>query len=507
MKKIVSILLAAALIFSILPSAFAVGFSSTCDQKSDSKRFLHVDDEETALKQQLVEMLADAMSYFSSPNYYYEGIWNEAQTLYKNQVQIIYSCTDIDELLTESLFGYMPNDEFMETYIKLSLLSELNKHEVRKAADLVTMKKELLLDIAAQIKEYFHRADFGDFYWDKIVGYKDECVAEIKGAKTFSDFVLAKSEWEYFFEFEEYDPEEYAPWEYLEKDILSKNEMSDLASLFSDMLYDDLDDYEAKGYNVESDAVDDALAAFEKAAQRAHYAKEINQAYEKAKTQLAALVGAEPQADREAVTVSVMRRALKRLREVYFSFDKSNYSTSNWFEIEDIYSEAEQTIYDAAYQDEIDDKFFGEVLKHFKQVKTYAAELKGLKAELINGLKEYLGDPAYNQAKVKKLVPAGAKAINACKSIDKAVDIHGKYIDALEKAMNRYKIIVSKAGKGAVSKSTVVDYGDSYTVKIIPVAGYKITSITVDGRKVKLVNAYTFADVTKAHSIRVTFGK
>ena len=142
----------------------------------------------------------------------------------------------------------------------------------------------------------------------------------------------------------------------------------------------------------------------------------------------------------------------------------------------------------------------------FKAVKTYAAQLKEYKAECVKDLRAFLGEKKYNQVKVKKYVAGGTKLINAAKTFEAVDTVYERYMTALEKTIYTFRITVAKVGKGAVTKTGTVKYGANYTVKMIPNAGYRIKSIVVDGKKVKLTNAYTFKNVTKAHTIKVTFG-
>ena len=166
-----------------------------------------------------------------------------------------------------------------------------------------------------------------------------------------------------------------------------------------------------------------------------------------------------------------------------------------------------EDIYSAEFKNQIGTKFMKEVEKNFKEVPTLASELKEAKKLTSDTLKKYLGNKKYNQTKAKKLVNEGLKKINSAKTPDDVYALCDKYVTALEKTVNVYKISVTKSGKGSVTKSATVKYGKNFTVKIVPAAGFKIKSIVVDGKKVKLTNAYTFKKVTKVHSIKVTFGR
>jgi|GEM_PF-558385 len=71
------------------------------------------------------------------------------------------------------------------------------------------------------------------------------------------------------------------------------------------------------------------------------------------------------------------------------------------------------------------------------------------------------------------------------------------------------RVINASAGpNGAISPAgnVVVPYGTNMTFTITPNAGFKVTSLVVDGKTLKPVNSYTFSNVTRTHTIRANFG-
>ena len=510
MKKCIAILLALIIAASVLPTAFAGKATVDAPKKSiriGSKVVAHIESDLGYIKQLLMEYLDDAMSAFKAPGYYYSGIWNEAQTLYKNESKRILAQTEISALVEESFFGYAVNDTTAQVVEQLQGLSALNKTCVRSASDLTALKTKLKQNVAADIKQSFIRSEFNDFYWDKIVGYKDEMLAELAAADTFGKYILAENAWEDFFEWEPID-EEYADvYEYYDADVLSNDEMQAFAELLEAYIYTVLYDYKNMGFNIERVAVYDALETFEKECSKALYGEKLVKLAEAALDEIARAIGVSASFERERVTGSVRKKAFKRLDTLFLTYSQQNYSEENWYDIEDLYIDAMDYISECTYKDQIADRFFQELKKEMDAVKTLAQELKAYKASCIEELREYLGDPMYNQSKVKPLVTNGTKAINAAKDEGAVEAIYDKYMTALEKTVYTFKITVTKTGKGAVSKTKTVTYGSNYTVKIVPNAGYKIKSIAVDGKKVKLVNAYTFKNIKKSHTIKVTFGK
>ena len=509
MKKIIALLLSLTILFSALPVAFAANKTTGMapkQLKSGAKVLFHVEKTLPLVKQALIEMLEEGLSWFGAKNAYFSGVWNEAQALYKAEAARIMATTDLAELVTVTPLGMMANDTTMEVYEQLILLSELDKTVVKKAADLTKLKTDLKAELVAEMKEYCIRREFNDFYWDKIIAYKDEAFAEIAAANTFTKYVKAENNWKYFFEFEPIDFEYAEIYEYLGAEVLRKEELSDFADLVEDAILFQIADYKNMGYNIEKTGVVLAIEQYEQDSQKAEYAEKIMKLYDAALVAIAEAIGIRPTLERAPATVSVRKRMLTRINNLFYTYNKSDYTEDGWDEIDEIYSVAVEWIVSCAYKDEIGDRFYENVAAKLKAVKTYAAELKAYKKELIADFNAFLGKKKYNQSKVKKYVADGTKLVNAATTFEAADAVYERYMSALEKTVYTFKITVSKTGKGAVTKTGTVKYGANFTVKIVPNAGYKIKSITVDGKKVKLTNAYTFKNVTKAHSIKVVFG-
>lgn len=521
-NKILALVLAITIAFSVLPTAFAANIGSTTEKLKRTESFgkgkviSHVNDDVVYLKQALVELLDESMSYFKGPDYYYIGVWREAQQLYKDEVNRIYSLNSLKDLVVDSFFGYMPNETTMEVAMKIEGLSNLNKTIVKSNKDLKTISDEFKSDTLADIA-LMRRADYNDYYWDKIVDYKTQFLNDVAGIKTFSDYIEVENTWEYFFEndeidFEDMDLEELLEYgmdfaDFFDKEFYSKNELSSYTEFLEVGLYVMLDSLDEQGYDVYTDKVYTIIDNFVSSVGKIQYIEGISKEYNKTVSKLAAAVGFEVGGDREPATVSVKKRMQKRIDALYFSYNFRNYSDEMWGVMTEIYEDASSVVSAAEYKDQIDEKFYKSVAAEMKEIRTYAQQLKEEKAVAIEALREYLGNKKYNQTKVKALVNEGTKKINAATDLYDVYDICEAYLAKLEKTVNIYKITVSKSGKGAVTKTANVKYGSNFTVKIVPAAGYKIKSIVVDGKKVKLTNNYTFKKVVKAHTIKVTFGK
>jgi len=74
-------------------------------------------------------------------------------------------------------------------------------------------------------------------------------------------------------------------------------------------------------------------------------------------------------------------------------------------------------------------------------------------------------------------------------------------------AINYYTVTASAGTGGSISPSgaITVNYGSSKSFTITANAGYKISSVTVDGSSVGAVSSYTFSNVTSNHTINASF--
>ena len=74
-------------------------------------------------------------------------------------------------------------------------------------------------------------------------------------------------------------------------------------------------------------------------------------------------------------------------------------------------------------------------------------------------------------------------------------------------AINTYTITASAGTHGSISPSGAVsvNYGASGAFTISPATGYHVSDVQVDGHSIGAVSAYTFSNVTAAHSIAAAF--
>ena len=138
MKKLIAILLVCTILLSALPVAFAANANTGMAPQSfkrGSKVILHIDKTLPLIKQSLMDILDEGIAPFTYKNNYFITVWNEAQALYRAEARRIMAATNLSELVTSTPLGLMANDTTFEVYEQLTLLSELDKSEVKKAAD------------------------------------------------------------------------------------------------------------------------------------------------------------------------------------------------------------------------------------------------------------------------------------------------------------------------------------------------------------------------------------
>ncbi len=160
------------------------------------------------------------------------------------------------------------------------------------------------------------------------------------------------------------------------------------------------------------------------------------------------------------------------------------------------------------YKDvEIPQDYVENVKSVLEQTPTYKEELKQLKTERINVLNKFKNNKKYNQTKVVPIVNEGIKKINNCTTIEAVWSVYNTYYKKALATINKYKITTSKIGYGTITPSKTITYGSNYTVTMTPKKGYKIKSVTVDGKAIKVTTKYTFKKVVKNHTIKVVFVK
>lgn len=499
-KRIIAFTLSLLIALSGVSTAFGATLAVT-----KSSRVKHIERDIDFVKQILLEDLTTSVQSFGSSSYYFEDVWNEAQKLCKDESERIVEIEDEEELYTETIFGYVPNDKTVEVMNRIILLSDLNKSVVSKSSDLNRLKNELKNKLKKMVKVNYQRANYNDFYWDKLNFTLNNALSEIDKVTTYSDYCMAEENWEDFFDGsgEEINP---LDGDTIDAGIHSKDQLEEYAEEYIDEFDENIEKLKNLGYKFSEDKAYELEEQLETALSKTIYLPSMYSVYLNYENQLKKLAGYKEEL-REKISLSDKKRAEKKVKEIFLTYKKENYSDINWEVLSFVLVNAYDEIDEAVYKDEVGDRFFKSFKEELKEVKTLSQELSEAKQMAVLTLKSYIGQKQYNQTKVKKLVNEGTKKINAATTSESVYSLLNNYTTAIEKTILTFKITVSKKGNGTVSKSANVKYGYNYSVVITPNAGYKISSITVDGKKKKLTNKYVFKNVTKAHKIAVTFSK
>ena len=516
-KRLIALVLCIVMLIGVLPAqAIAASFNNTTEGKKASRKAEVTTDFE-GYRQSVVDILDAYMSKFIDREHYSQEVWDLAQNLYKTEVQRLKSLTKLSELLdfsVPSFFGYSPNPTTQKVSLELGYLSELDLSVYKQASDMNGVKDDLRAELAELLRSYT-RDKFNDFYWDRVNLAKDEINGWIDDISTPLDYANFRILWSDMSYFDDSYDEDY-PSELetvLYKYIVSKDEFEDAIYSLSDILYDYVENYlPKKGYTGKTDPLYDMINRFEKQAKKAEYARQLPDIADVYYAMMILYTGIDPSDDwgKPLANTSDKDRLWNKMEKYFINtYTKNNYSGNGWTQLSDIKDSYEQKIWEIEYKEDLKaDKIYNDFVKELAAVKTFAKELKEKKADTIADLKAtYLGDPKYNQTKVKPIISEAIKKINAATKLEQIDTILSTYSKKANATINKYKITTSKSGAGSISASKTVNYGANYTVKFVPKAGYKIKSITVDGKKIKLANSYTFKNIKKSHTVKVTFGK
>lgn len=475
---------------------------------------------------------------------YSAEVWKEISNAYSKIGKMIDGATRIKDLYTtDGFFAYL-NEEMAEEVEIMSALGSYIKHYVKGSSDLPKLVKKAKSDLNL-IKKDANKKYFNNFYWGRLQNLFADAFSELKKVKSIRDYILTVSkinEWysdaavsiqnaafaqeENILEeedeevFNEYEGEEIlidlsnGEDEFIiiidyedEGYIRNKNEVNEVRNLQVERLKAFVERYET-AVKSEKEKMDTEIEKFRKnTLDKIEDAERIEKAGNDKLRQMMIKAGVKiaPLSKREFVA------AARQFNELTSSYSQMDYYETKWGLVEKYFFEAKEIIEGAEYNYEL----YG-VMNHLKKKlgkidtidKQFDKEKKNAKKE-IKAFSKKGNRKRYNQKKVRRVIKKGVAAINKVEKydIDKLRDIKDKYVEKAEKCINKYRIKTSKKGKGTITKSHKVIYGDSFTVELMPKAGFKIKKVTIDGKKKKLKNKYIFNNVRKKHKVKVVFGK
>lgn len=146
--------------------------------------------------------------------------------------------------------------------------------------------------------------------------------------------------------------------------------------------------------------------------------------------------------------------------------------------------------------------------KLIRKVKTRRQKIAAARSTCLAKLRRYTKKKGYDHSKALAVYRQAKAAMSKAGSTSKIRSLYRKYSNKMKTyAVKRFRISTSRYGKGSITKSKKIAYGKSFTVKLLPAAGWKISRVKIDGKTVKLKNRYVFRKVRKKHTVTVWYSK
>ena len=521
-QKFFAMLLALSMAVSIVPAP-ALAYT-TGETMENGKVVRNVEQDIDGYRQDVLASLN--MTYNESVlsrQYYCGPVWKELNTVYKAERKRILSATKLSQLIDLSL-----QDAVRQYYTaanRIQVLGSLTIQRVQSKKDLNRLRKDLKANLK-DIRSNYRRKDYNAYYWDIFQDKDAELSSAINRVLTKNTFVAyadayyALQELSYDagddddFDFDisiednlededETDPY-YSP-DFLGQWIYTKNELEEIRS----GMVEGVNAYvtkglKAQGYKGSTAKFDSILDKFESDVNRIQVAETLAERYEKVIKTIDAK--AKLKRNQNPPTVANIIRMQDKMTALYLrNYKEKNYSASGWMDLETVYTSALYEVQELTQASRLNNGLLTKLKKKLDKVPTLKQELAKAKKDAIAELKAYRKNPRYNQKKVKPIVKKGIAAIKRCKTVEQVSAVSGKYVAKAEKTVRKFKVRVRKKGKGKVTKSAVVEYGDSYTVTLTPKAGHRIKKVTINGKRRKLRNSYTLKNIRRNYKIKVIF--
>ncbi|MEA4922225.1 MAG: hypothetical protein VB031_02525 [Eubacteriaceae bacterium] len=507
-KKITALIVALAMALTIVPSA---AFAAQTKVNGNILEYYR----EAALES-LDETYSDSVE---SQSRYCSLIWNSMNSVYEKEKTRIKNAVKIGQLGTDYGLFFILSDEGQEAEEVITALSDLRKNKVKSISDFSTIKKQNQRRLTI-LMSYYKKSDYNDYYWDMVQDKKYEATVRLNSATdfiglakaiTFIDDYIAEEDEEEYEDGEpiddgdegDYNEEGFDFTDYYDDGTLyTKDDLTHLRRELNDFLNVYVKQ-QLKGQAAKQKAAASVKAGYIKKMAGIQDVDGIVACGYDCLDAMVAKTGVELK-EASANTKAAINRQLDALYDQYYSDD---YSDRNWSKIEGYFEDAYDTVDEAEYEMELQGGIVSNVQKKIKKLKTLARELKTAKAQYVKKLKSYKGKKKYHQKKLNKVIKAGTAAINRAYTVEDVQYTYSQYLAKVKKCVKTYTVSVKKYGKGKVTKSKKVSYGKSFTVKMKPKKGYRVSKITVDGKRVTSKKIYKFKNVKKKHRIRVWFGK
>ena len=486
-------------------------------------------------------------------NEYSESIKQIIDEYYNELETEINSYDDLNDIIAGVVYflGSPMPDFTDQIYIKVHALEVLvtwNNKTVKGTENINELKANIKDVVSGGMDCYNDSDEYNDYYKSIANGGKQELLNDLTTVTDFKTLAIYISKVEYVFKYfypglsidlnfknpdyscpynnyyddYDYDDDYYEDefdyedmLEYLGMAVIPELELS--GKVFSNKQIEDIRTYttfyldayvnkqlKAANYTTDIDNIKAEVEGVINIINRSYSLEEIATIYENELNKLINKTGVEYK-QITTTTYNKLDKQIKELKNKYL--DEEVYSEDGFDTNATIFNYVENILYSVNMDVEIPDDFIQKVEAKLKETKTYAQELKELKEKFVKELNRFKNNKKYNQTKVVPIINEAVKKINASTDMEEVYDLYYDCYEKAEKTINKYKITTKKVGKGTITKSKTVTYGSNFTVKMTPNKGYKIKSITVDGKKLKIRTKYTFKKVVKAHTIKVVFAK
>lgn len=520
-KKLFALLLALVMAAGALPTAAWAAkttVDSTMEQNTQSGA--HPSNVESVLeeaRQLMLEFLDDAYSnYVLDQSYYCKAVWKEINDIYKAERSRILKAKKSEQL----------NDEKTdEACSKLESLGKLTLQRVQGKEDLKRLQKELK-DAFQTARKFFKRSNYNDYYWNlyqdreaevsgiinKVVskgsfaayGEADYAISSLfPEEEDESDWILLLSEDDKDYD----DEEESSPTDFLGQWLYTKSELSEIRK----GLVKEVKSYVTKqlptlGYQGSPKKFDGIISQFSKDLKKIPDAETMARAYETVLKTINKKAKITTEKKKTPPTYANIVRILDKMTDVYYTgYRQKDYTESGWGKLEHIYESALRDVFKITDAAKLNNSLVTRMKKKMDRVPKRKEELSKNRSKYIAKLKKLNNSKKYDPKKLKPILQKGIAAIKKCAEPDDISEIYWKYLEKAEKAIKTFKIVTRTRGKGSITRSGKVRYGESFTVRVSPKPGYRIKSVFVDGKRSKLRSKYEFENVRETHTITAVF--
>ena len=454
-----------------------------------------VDDDLTVMKQKVQEFLDMTYDKVGKRETYSPEVWAEINRAYRETSVRIRNARKTSDLIEDVFMGFaILTDDIADGAIRIDRLSGMNVQVYRGKSDLRALQKDLQIELKKARSEY-SREEFNDFYWDVWQDKLDHVAEQVNAitsaaaakrltsagtpvkantldaylqamvaVETLEDFEIediSGEEEEQEEEEEEVDPvyededDDLDPqlnWYFRpipEGEIYTKSTVAEIRKMYERSLREYVKTgLPAYGYKGKASAFDSIIKACVKDMAARQDVVSIYNRAEQAFHAIDKKSGINFGAFQEATYASKIRMRDRMKDWFTMHYRQQDYSKKGWSKLTMILMESRAKVRDCFLEKQVTEKLFTEYKARMAKVET--------------------------------------------------------------KKQEHFRITTRKKGKGKITASASVKWGQTFTVRMKAKKGHRIKFLKVDGKKIKKVAgkksyAYTFTKVSSAHTVYVKF--